>query len=211
MTLYIYADEAGNFSGKRDAHFVLAAFSTDTPRATRKVFLTTRQTKLPKRFRSYAEVRFSDVNVPRSFKIKVLERLCAEDIGVYALILHKEGMPANLRGREEGLFYCRLVGELLELSPVESATQVRVLLDRRRLKNLTREQFNADLQARLAKVAPNVRIEIEHIDSTTNVNIQIADFIAGAFFQKYERGDDEFYRALEHCIKVEVEIFQPRQ
>lgn len=210
MTLFIYVDEAGNFSGKQHTHFVLAAFTTDAPRVTHKAFTATKQTKLSKRFRSYAEIKFSDAKIPRSFKIKALKRVCAENIGIYALILHKENIPKDLRGRKEGLFYCHRVGELLQLCPLASITQARVFLDRRRLKGLTRKNFDTELRTYLAaRLTAKTSIVIEHVDSTTNVNVQIADFIAGAFFQKYERGNNEFYRTIESCIRVEQEILEP--
>ena len=44
---------------------------------------------------------------------------------------------------------------------------------------------------------------IEMIDSTSRLELQAVDFVAWAFWQKYERGDDRFARLLAARVRVE--------
>lgn len=209
MLLFVFLDEAGNFRGNKDRYFVLAAFVTGNPRATRKCFLKAKRTKLPRKYRHYTELKFSDRVIPARFKKHVLRQLAKEDIWIYALLFDKNNMPAELLGHSEGLTYCRLVGQLLELCPLAEASAIHVFLDRRHLKGLSRHEFNANLKAHLAfRLGPQVRLEIQHVDSTTNVNIQLADFVCGAIFRKYERGDTEYYDIIAERIKIEEELFK---
>jgi hypothetical protein len=46
-------------------------------------------------------------------------------------------------------------------------------------------------------------LEIQYPDSTTNVNIQIVDFLYGAIFQKYERSNPEYYMLIEERMVIE--------
>ena len=207
--LYIFADESGNFSGNRDHYFVLSAFVTSDPRATRKCFLRARQTRLPKKYRHYSEIKFSDRAIPERFKKHVLGRVAQEDVRIYAIFFDKRNLPLSLRRQPEGLVYCHLVGQLLEMCPLAESREIYIFLDRRNLKGTTRDAFDATLKTRLILSFPRLRrLDIEHVDSTSNVNIQIADFIAGAIFQKHERGDCSFYDMIRPRIVQEQALFR---
>ena len=43
----------------RDWHGVLVAFVTEQPKATRKYFVRAKQTKLPRKYQHYAEIKFT--------------------------------------------------------------------------------------------------------------------------------------------------------
>lgn len=207
--LYIFVDESGNFSGNHDRFFVLSAFVTSKPRVTRKCFLRAKRTKLPEKYRHYAEVKFSDRAIPDQFKKHVLQRVAQEDVRIYVLWFDKQNLPVALRQQPEGLVYCQLVGQLLEMCPLAETEIVQVFLDRRNLKGTTRQVFDANLKARLLFVFPKLRrLSIEHVDSTASMNVQIADFVAGAIFQKHERSNEQFYNIIEPQIVREKELFR---
>ena len=58
MALYVFLDEAVNLHDDRDRHGVLVAFVTEQPKATRKYFVRAKQTKLPRKYQHYAEIKF---------------------------------------------------------------------------------------------------------------------------------------------------------
>jgi len=126
MTLHVFLDEAGSLGSSRDPYFVLLVFATTAPRATRKCFLKARHARLPRKYRHYAEVKFSDRAIPDRFQEYALQ---------------------------------------------------------------------------------GARLEIRHVDSTTNVNIQVADFLTGAVYQKYARGNERYYTLIADRIEVERELF----
>jgi hypothetical protein len=88
---------------------------------------------------------------------------------------------AHLRLVREVYLYTQILGEILEayfpiVDPIFS-----VRCDQRRLKGLKQKEFIEILRARLLPIAPtNSLIDIKQVDSTTDVNIQIADWIVGA-------------------------------
>jgi hypothetical protein len=204
MALYVFLDEAGNLRDDRNRHAVLVAFVTDQPKVTRKCFVRARQAKLPTKYQHYAEIKFSDRVIPDDFKKHVLRQLARTEIQIYALVVVKEHLPPEFRIQAEGIIYCHLVGQLLELCGLEESNEVYLFLDRRSLQGLTRQEFDARLRHRLlCQLREGVRLEIQHPDSTTNVNVQVADFLCGAIFRKYERGNQEHYALIERRIIAE--------
>ena len=207
--LYLFLDEAGNFRGNRDRYFVLALFVTRYPRATKKCFVRAKQAKLPRKYRHYTEIKFSDRVIPSRFKKHVLRQLVKEDVRIYTLLFDKRNIPDELRQQGEGLTYCHLVGQLLELCPLAESEAIHLFMDRRKLKGLTREEFNLDLKTHLLpQLRKGTSFDIQHVDSTTSVNIQLADFVSGAIFQRYERGNSEYYDIIAEKIEVERELFR---
>ena len=204
MALYVFLDEAGNLHDDRDRHGVLVAFVTEQPKATRKYFVRAKQTKLPRKYQHYAEIKFSDRVIPDDFKKHVLRQISRTEIQIYALVVVKEHLPSEYRAQTEGIIYCDLVGQLLESCSLAESDEVYLFLDRRSLQGLTRQEFDARLRQRLLlHLREGARLEIQYPDSTTNVNIQIVDFPCGAIFQKYERGNPEYYTLIEERIVVE--------
>jgi hypothetical protein len=50
---------------------------------------------------------------------------------------------------------------------------------------------------------PERAVILRHLDSQQSRAIQAADFVAGAFYLKYERGDERLWRRLESRIRAE--------
>jgi hypothetical protein len=204
MALYVFVDEAGNLRADRDRYSVLVAFVTEQPKATRKCFVRAKQTKLPRQYQHYAELKFSDRVIPDDFKKHVLRQVARNEIRIYVLVVAKEYLASNFSGQAEGMIYCHLVTRLLESCHLAESDEVYLFLDRRSLGGLTRQEFDARLRRQLlTRLRERARLEIQHPDSTTSVNIQVVDFLCGAVFQKYERCNPEYYSLIEDRIVVE--------
>lgn len=90
--------------------------------------------------------------------------------------------------------------------------EFRVFCDQRHLKGIKRSEFKKILKARTIPELPhNAIFQIEMIDSTSNANIQIADWISGAlarYFENKELGK-ECYQILKNNILGEgKELFK---
>lgn len=209
MALHVFVDEVANFRGGRDRYCIFTAFTTHQPRVTRKCFIRAKQTKLPRKYRHYTEIKFSDRVISAQFKKHVLRQLSQEEIRIYSLVFARDNLPGVLQQQADRLIYCDLIGRLLELCPLAESQEVYLFLDSRNLKGLTRREFDMDLRKRLLpQLRKGARLEIQHIDSTTNVNIQVADFLCGAVFQKYERGNLEYYTLIADRISAEEKLFE---
>lgn len=81
--------------------------------------------------------------------------------------------------------------------------EFRVFCDRRHLHGLKRSQFRNMLISRLLPQLPSKSAaQIEMIDSTTDPNIQIADWVAGALAYYLERKEngEKYFQILKNNI-----------
>ena len=102
MALYVFLDEAGNLHDDRDRHGVLVAFVTEQPKATRKCFVRAKQTKLPRKYQHYAEIKFSDRVIPDDFKKYVLRQIARAEIQSTRLLSSKNTSLLNTEPRPRG-------------------------------------------------------------------------------------------------------------
>ena len=75
---------------------------------------------------------------------------------------------------------------------------------------MTLEQFNEKVRVHLlAQFPAKTNLSIQAVDSTTNVAVQIADWICGALARYYEgkKFGQEFYKILEGNIGKSKELF----
>ena len=94
--------------------------------------------------------------------------------------------------------YTNIVGEILTSYLPTTDKEFRVFCDRRRLSGMSETEFKEVLKARLLLTLPrNVVLQIEMVDSAAVVNIQIADWIAGALARYLEKG-----KLGEECFKI---------
>ncbi len=109
------------------------------------------------------------------------------------------------------MLYTQVVAENLRLYASSAKNEFRVFCDRRHLKGLKRKDFRNILTADLLPLLPkNSVVEIEMLDSTTNANIQIADWISGTLARHHEKKDlcQECYDILKNNIVDSEELFK---
>lgn len=110
------------------------------------------------------------------------------------------------------LLYTNIIGETLEMFLPISDNEFRVFCDQRHLKGIKRSEFKQILRARLLPQLPQGSIvQIEMIDSTTNTNIQIADWISGAlaWYLEGKKLGEEYFKILKNNILDEgKELFK---
>jgi hypothetical protein len=107
-----------------------------------------------------------------------------------------------------------MIGEIIERYMPIADTELWIFCDNRHLKGMSKREFEQEIISHLVPLCPpTTRIEVEMIDSTTNPNIQIADWIAGAL-ARYLRDHDagsEYYRALRNnMLNDGIEFFADR-
>ncbi len=216
---YIFLDESGQFTKhNHEQYFVVASFTVGNPRRTEKQFRAWQHSKFPRRMRRQAEIKFSEVKIDNALRLKTLRFIASLDVRIHFSYLLRKNIPDQYRQKEKlksGLLYTNIIGETLEMYFPVSDHEFRVFCDRRHLTGLTRLQFTDILKARLQPQLPsNALIQIEMVDSTTNANIQIADWLAGAlawYLEKKKLGND-CYNILKNNILGEgKELFKDRQ
>lgn len=212
--MFIFLDESGNLTKSKESYFVLGGFITNHPRRTAKAFRKWQNIKFPKKIRRKKEVKFSDTGLDEKLRLKTINYFVQQDIRIFYTFLNKHNIPLEYRkkkGIETGLLYAEITGKTLNLLLPTTDVEFRVFRDRRQLKKLSQAKFNEILKLDLLLNLPaKAVLQIESLDSSSYVNIQIADWICGALFRYYNKGKngEEFFLTLKNSIIDSRELFK---
>jgi hypothetical protein len=213
---YIYIDESGQFSKSKDGeYFVVGSFTVGEPRRTEKKFRSWQREKFPKRLRNQSEIKFSDINIDDNLRLKTLKNIAKMDVRIRYSFLKRKNIPSDFRKDEKiksGLLYTHIIGATLESYLPISDCELRAFCDQRHLKGMKKSEFKETLRAQLLPQVPNgAAVEVEMLDSTTNANIQIADWITGALAHYLEGkpNGNKYYEILKNnIIEKGMELFR---
>lgn len=213
---WIFLDESGQFSKNgNQKYFIAASFTTNDPNRTKKGFKSWQTRKFPKKQKGQAEIKFSDIKITDSLRLKTLDNISRLDIRIMYVFLQTDNIPSEYRKKNKisntGLLYVKIIGDLLELYLPCKDKEFRIFCDKRHLKGITGVEFRRLLIDRLKHQLPeSTIIQIEMIDSTTNQNIQIADWISGAFGRYYNGGKigKKCYLCLKNNIVGNKELYK---
>jgi len=213
--MFIFLDESGQFTKHNDEqYFVIGSFTVGDPKRTEKKFRSWQKSRFPRRLRNQPEIKFSEIKIRNELRLRTLKMISRLDVRINYSYLKRENIPSEYRSDGKistGLLYTQVVAENLKLYISSTDNEFRVFCDRRHLKGLTLTEFREILTANLLPLLPkNSMVQIEMIDSTTNANIQIADWIAGALAKYHERKElcDECYESLKNNIIKSDELFK---
>jgi len=204
---YIFLDESGQFT-KRDHenYFVVGSFTVGNPRRTEKQFRSWQHSRFPRKLRSQSEIKFGDVRITNQLRLRTLKFIANLDVRIHYAYLLRENIPFDYWKKntlQSGLLYTNVIGETLEMYLPLNDSEFRAFCDERHLKGFKRSQFKSALKARLLLQVPKETImQIEMVNSTTNANIQIADWITGSlgrYLEKKELGE-ECYQILRNNL-----------
>ncbi|MBU1291947.1 DUF3800 domain-containing protein [Patescibacteria group bacterium] len=204
--MFIFLDESGNFTGDKEPYFIIGGFITNNPKRTTKAFRKWQHTKFPKKIRRKNEVKFSDTGLNEKLRLKTIEYFSKQDIRIFYTFLKKSNIPLEYRkkkGLESGLLYTEIIAQTLDLLLPTTDSEFRVFRDQRHLKRVSQTKFNKLLKpALLPNLPAKAILQIKAIDSSTDTNIQIADWICGALFRYYNEGKNgkEFFLLLKNNI-----------
>ena len=210
----MFVDESGTFlpcAGQE--YFVIGSFTVGDPKRTAKSFRLWQVNKFPKRKRGQSEVKFSESGITDDLRIRTIEYISSLDVRIRYGYLCCERLPFTSydhSGLREGYLYTEILGQILESYFPITESLFSVRCDQRQLKGLKRKQFIEILQKRLMPIAPEkTLIDIRQIDSTTDTNIQIADWIVGAIAASLNQkpfGEKYLQILRQNIIGVPIEL-----
>lgn len=205
--MYIFLDESGNFTKHNyEEYFVIGSFTVGDPKRTAKDFRAFYRKHFPRKMKNQSEIKWSATGISDKLRLKTLRCISRLDVRIRYVYLKKNNIPTEYRKEnkfKDGLLYTNVVGELLEMYLPTVDEDFRLFCDQRRLSGMTKSQFKEILKARvLPDLNKNIIVQIETVDSNHNVNIQIADWIAGAVARYLEKGKmgDECFQVLKGNI-----------
>ena len=183
---YSFVDESGTSSPFSGSHFfVVALLNTRNPR---KVELHVR--RLHKRFGT--RLKSGEMKADASSE-KVIRRflstIAKEQVEIIAIIIDKRRI---LRPPKSNDAIYREAVSLAVSHAVQRWQRVEIFLDKRYTSKRLRKSLEKEIREKISDFPQQVVI-IHQEDSIGRKEIQAADFISWAFFQRYERGNNEFY------------------
>ena len=212
--MYIFLDESGQFSkNDHEEYFVVGSFTVGDQKRTNKEFRKWFRTKFPKKMRTQSEVKWSATGIDEALRIKTLKFIANLDVRIRYGYLFQKNIPSKYRRKnkiESGILYTNIISEILETYLPTDDKEIYIFCDSRSLKGITKREFETTIKSHLLPLcSPNTFIQVEMIDSTTNANIQIADWISGAISRYLEKGKngEEYFKIFKNNYLSEGKEF----
>ncbi|MCK4918459.1 MAG: DUF3800 domain-containing protein [Candidatus Pacebacteria bacterium] len=213
--MYIFIDESGQFTKhNNEKYFVVASFTIGDPTRTSKRFRSWMRSRFPRKMRTQSEIKWSSSGISDSLRLRTLKYISSLDVRIRFTFLLRKNIPHKYHkknGLASGLLYTNVIGEALDDYLPIADDKVLVFCDRRHLKGMAEKEFRGILEARLlTNLSPNSFAQIKMVDSTTSVNVQIADWIAGGLFRYLEDcplGDECFKILKNNLLGEGKELF----
>jgi len=214
----IYVDESGDlgFSLGSSRFFIVSYLICDNSTPIVRVmkrFLGRSKTK--KRYAG-KELKFSGSR--SEIREQILTKLLNVEWTAGLIILEKDQVKANLRKIPDVLYNYTILEFLMRdlLSFYDNIAPINIHIDRS--KDRTRaEAFNLYAFDKASYIWQQVlkrktpfnlgNLTVEHCYSHSNKCVQVADFIAGAAFQRYERGNSTFLDIINTRITKETYLW----
>jgi hypothetical protein len=194
---YGFLDESGDVGRAEGSsrHLVIAIVVTDDSTRLRKVVVTTRK-RLGKRHKDIPEFKAfkTDARITR----RLLRHTAKTECDIVVLVADKTVM-GDLEDPEA--LYRQLCASVVRRC-LERHPQLSLCVDRRYTNPHLREKQNRAILKEISLVQ-KAALVVEHSESKSEAALQVADAVAWALFQKYERGDDSFYVLVKNKIVME--------
>lgn len=220
MTIcHVFIDESGDlgFTSKSSRHFVTAYLIVQHPDLLRRSMrrLLKRSHEKGKYPRGAAELKFSKANA--WVRNKVFEETVSYAISIGEIVLKKWKVVPYLK-EKISILYNYVVVHLVEmiLPSLDSLDKLELNLDRC-MSGFQAQAFSEYSDSKVSYLWQNRLLRTDRAPeicviqplSETEPCIQAADFVAGAIFNKYERGNDTYYSILEKSGKMSPKILWP--
>lgn len=203
--MHIFLDESGNFTKHdHEQYFVVGSFTVGEQRKSDKAIRSWFKSKFPKKMRFQNEIKWSSSTIDDDLRLKTIKRIADLNVRIRYGYLLRTNIPVNYRRKgkiESGLLYTAIIGDVLERYMPVNDKEVHIFCDRRSLKSMSKRQFELEIQSRLVPLCPpGTRIQVEMVDSSSNGNMQIADWISGVLARYLEDGllGKECYKILKN-------------
>jgi len=205
--LNVFVDESGDlgFSETATKYFIVGYVESGAP-----VKLRTELKRLLKRLhqkekysKSRNELKFSRMD--DYCRKTVLEKIVECNVSLGVVVMEKKRVVSKLRKDPSRLYnWCVVHNIMLSLLPqISAGNKMQITFDKS-LPMWRIEEFNSYVTNKASyllfekgtKLPPNC-ISLSHITSEKEFGLQAADAIAGAYFQKYEKQNDEYVKIIE--------------
>ena len=132
----------------------------------------------------------------------MLRMLAGEEVEIFVLVVDKGGRRVSDSPENNGV----VLGNAAALV-LKRRKRVSLTLDKKFVRPTdTSKYLNTAINVVLRKVPTGILTVSPPVDSRKESLVQLADFVAGAISQKYNWGNDTYYRILEKKIVEEKQV-----
>lgn len=195
MKRFIFIDESGTLPDPKDSVIVVAAVGTTTPE--RISALVKKVRKKAKLKRKSGEMKF--YNAGEKTKLLFFQKMTKEKFDIFSLVVEKMGRKIPDTPKHFALL-CSL---LLKEVAIYYSDLSEVIFDRHFHRAKDRDDFDTYLQKFMG-----TSFSTAHVDSQKNIQVNIADMVAGAVLAK-ERSKEKYYLMIKSRIISETRINWP--
>ncbi len=199
---YAFLDESSSL-GSNDPFFVVALLLVEPSQQKQIERIPKKVSRryLKKRKRSTHEMKF--YNTTPTIRRKTIGSLSPYNVKIIVLAIEKEGRKVKDTPQNYGL----IVGYAVNNYFKHFQTELNLTVDKKYTALYERAAFEQTLRQSVQGLRPNQKLSrITHGESHHNHLIQLADFIAGAANQKYNRGDPGYLDLVKEKIIIERKI-----
>lgn len=197
---YVYIDESGDLGLYGSKYFTIVAILIYEPKILDRIIKKLRQRKLKKKLKELPEIKANNSN--RIIREYVLKKVNSLNCNIFAIVVNKSKILSHLYEVQDKL-YNYLCGILLSKIGLESG-KIVVTIDKKHTNTLIRENFNNYIQNKIGN--KDVKVEIYHLPSYSNNELQVTDFVAWSINRKFNTEDDHYYKIIEEKISNKEEM-----
>lgn len=198
--LTAFIDESGTLPDPKDQFLVICAVLTDDEKEAseiiNRVLVALRQTQNSLKLKELKFYHSRDA-VKRIF----LSTIISAGLKIFALIVDKQGRKITDSPENFASLVSELVGEIFLW---HRGAKIDLVIDKHFSQSDKQMEFDKLLRAVLDyKISGWELQNIRHIDSRSDLTVNIADICAGAVLWKHSKGKDQFYNIIKYNIVVE--------
>ncbi len=196
---YAFADESGTVGVNNGTRFfVVAILGVEQPRVLE---LPVRRA-LRKYGRRLSSGELKASRLDESAVTRLLQEIARQDVLIAATIVDQSTIASPLEDAEDIYRFAmsRTIRHLVSRFPMSD-----ISVDRRYTNEKLRFELEKYVREEIQNIPQNV-VLLRHENSYSRTELQAADVVAWAFFQKYERNNENFWKVIAPKIAVEEVI-----
>ncbi len=210
ISLHVFVDESGDlgFSKAATKYFIVAYIECDKPERLRTELkrLLKRLHQKKRYSRSRNELKFSRMD--DYCRKSVLAKIAECDVSLGVVVLEKARVEDKLRQDPAKLYnWCVVHNIMLSLlQQIATGNKIQITFDKS-LPIWRINEFNSYATNKASYLLyekgsspPSNSISLNHITSEKEFCLQAADAIAGAYFQKHEKQNNEYAKIIDQKV-----------
>jgi len=196
---FAFIDESGTVGAETGTHFLIVAVICGDQARDIEIPVQRAQKKFGT---SLASGEMKANSSREAVTLRLLKELAKEDIQILAIAVDQKAIVSAPNDKEDiyRIAVSRAVYHLVERWP-----RIQILLDQRYTNNQLRFELEKQIREEIVDLPQKV-VLLRQLNSQAQRGLQAADFIAWAFFQKYEKSDCRFVDVLTPKIVQEEVI-----